>query len=79
MASIMRFCRAAYLVAAVTGHAQICVYQHGVPRLKTEVGVQRACQSAHGNEGRGDQYGADCNLNHKQNVADGQPPTEPCA
>ena len=34
-------------------------------------------QSTHGNEGRGDQYGADRNLDHKQKVADSQPPAGP--
>ncbi len=74
MASIMRFCMAGTLIAAVTCHVQIGIYQHRVLRFKTEIAVQRAHQSTHGNHRRSDQHGTDRNLHGQQHVSDGNPP-----
>ena len=43
----------------VTGHVKIGVDQDGVPWIQTEILVQRSHQSAHSDERRGNQNGAD--------------------
>ena len=66
-----------HAVAGVTGRLQVCIHQHRVTRLKTEVAVQRAHQSTHGDHRRRDQNGADGNLENKQHVSDGDSPPQP--
>src|ERR1700724_3309338 len=63
-----------YSVNAVTRHGQVRTDQHRVPRLETEVAMQRTHKSAHRDQGRRYQYRTDRNLQHKQHLADGYPP-----
>jgi hypothetical protein len=52
---------------------QISTYQHRVPRFKTEIAVQRACQPTHSDYRGRDQHGADRNLNRQQYVSGSRP------
>src|SRR5947208_6271346 len=56
-----------HCVAAVTGHGQVCIDEHRVPRrVEAVVAVQRARQSTHRNHRRSNQHRANRNLHTEQ-------------
>ena len=64
-------------IVAVTGDAQIGIDQHRVVRLKTEVAVERARQSAHGHQRGSDQHRTNRNLYPHRQVSQSNPPPNP--
>ena len=63
-----------YTIAAdVTRHVQIGAHQDGVLRVEAEIAVQRAHQTTHGHQGRGDQHRTYGYLQDEQHIPGRKP------
>ncbi len=61
---------------AVAGSGKVDIHDDGVVRLEAEVAVKGADQTAHSDKRRGDENGADGDLNDKEDIAEGDAAAE---